>query len=73
MLLPHVHVTCMCVYVNVVACSEILLDRADRVFCINNDNDDNNNNNNNHNNNDNDNDEDDDDNNNNNIKILRIC
>ena len=36
--LPHVYVMrmCVCVYVNVVACSEILLDRADRVFCINN-------------------------------------
>ena len=33
-LLPHVYVTCMFVYVNVVACS-ILLDRADGVFCIN--------------------------------------
>ena len=35
-LLPHVYVICMCVYVNVVACSEILLDRADHVFCIKN-------------------------------------
>ena len=43
-LLPHVYVMCMCVYVNVVACSEILLDRADRVFCINNNNNNNNNN-----------------------------
>ena len=34
-LLPHVYVTCMCVYVNVVACSEKnLLDRADRVFVL---------------------------------------
>ena len=34
-LLPHVYVTCMCMYVNLVACSEILLDHADRVFCNN--------------------------------------
>ena len=27
-----------CVYVNVVTCPEILLDRADRVFCMNNNN-----------------------------------
>ena len=46
-LLPRVYVMCMCVYVNVVACSEILLDRADRVFCINSNNNNNNNNNNN--------------------------
>ena len=39
--LPHVYVMCMCVYVNVVACLEILLDGADRVFCINNNNNNN--------------------------------